>query len=444
MGRYVYSLHDYHSIKRAVIDIDGVTVLSGVNGCGKSTLSKWLYYVVNGTNDFDKYVFADFVGRIRSIVHKLSFAVRDIERGGSDESSSFLQVAEFRLRRYVYDKNGFDGVDEVLALNEKVITRFCDALRKYLKGSPSPSASERLLNFLEISLDDYATADEAVEALSQKYMQEATDIVDEYRREKETRWKEYFFKLITREFKIDYKAPNNIQLEEDGVKLFRKNLVGGFYNLDRAIYVDTPMAVSEYGGRDNPFWDNLRSLMLRDRNGFEPDAPCKRILMRIRRLLNGRVEIEKNDFDQNEMHYVREDGLDIRLEDTATGFKSFSYIMRLLENGYINDKTLLMIDEPEAHLHPQWIVEFAHILVLLNKELGAKVMVASHNPNMVEAIQAIAKKLGVLENTHFYMAKEAENRFTYEYEDLGQDVEGVFKSFNVAYQKIEQYGSVDI
>ena len=444
MGRYVYSLHDYHSIKRAVIDIDGVTVLSGVNGCGKSTLSKWLYYVVNGTNDFDKYVFDDFVGRIRSIVHKLSFAVRDIERGGSDESSSFLQVAEFRLRRYVYDKNGFDGVDEVLALNEKVITRFCDALRKYLKGSPSPSASERLLNFLEISLDDYATADEAVEALSQKYMQEATDIVDEYRREKETRRKEYFFKLITREFKIDYKAPNNIQLEEDGVKLFRKNLVGGFYNLDRAIYVDTPMAVSEYGGRDNLFWDNLRSLMLRDRNGFEPDAPCKRILMRIRRLLNGRVEIEKNDFDQNEMHYVREDGLDIRLEDTATGFKSFSYIMRLLENGYINDKTLLMIDEPEAHLHPQWIVEFAHILVLLNKELGAKVMVASHNPNMVEAIQAVAKKLGVLENTHFYMAKEAENRFTYEYEDLGQDVEGVFKSFNVAYQKIEQYGSVDI
>ena len=197
MGRYVYSLHDYHSIKRAVIDIDGVTVLSGVNGCGKSTLSKWLYYVVNGTNDFDKYVFDDFVGRIRSIVHKLSFAVRDIERGGSDESSSFLQVAEFRLRRYVYDKNGFDGVDEVLALNEKVITRFCDALRKYLKGSPSPSASERLLNFLEISLDDYATADEAVEALSQKYMQEATDIVDEYRREKETRRKEYFFKLIT-------------------------------------------------------------------------------------------------------------------------------------------------------------------------------------------------------------------------------------------------------
>ena len=44
----------------------------------------------------------------------------------------------------------------------------------------------------------------------------------------------------------------------------------------------------------------------------------------------------------------------------------------------------------------------------------------------------------------FYMAKEAENRFTYEYEDLGQDVEGVFRSFNVAYQKIEQYGSADI
>lgn len=117
--------------------------------------------------------------------------------------------------------------------------------------------------------------------------------------------------------------------------------------------------------------------------------------------------------------------------------------MRLVENGYIDDKTLLMIDEPEAHLHPQWIVEFAHILVLLNKELGAKVMVASHNPNMVEAIQAIAKKEGVIDNTHFYMAYESEQRFTYEYKDLEQDVEGVFRSFNVAYQKIEQYGDTD-
>ena len=184
--------------------------------------------------------------------------------------------------------------------------------------------------------------------------------------------------------------------------------------------------------------------MLNIRRDFEPAAAHKKILLRIGKLLNGEVMLKSNDFNQTRLFYTRKDGLTIRLEDTATGFKSFSYIMRLLENGYIDDKTLLMIDEPEAHLHPQWIVEFAHILVLLNKELGTKVMVASHNPNMVAAIQAIAKKQGILDKTHFYMAHESEQRFTYEYEDLGQDVEGVFKSFNVAYQKIDQYGSVDI
>jgi len=56
MSRYVYSLHDYHAVKRAVIAIDGITVLSGENGCGKSTLSKWLYYLVNGAEHFDVYI----------------------------------------------------------------------------------------------------------------------------------------------------------------------------------------------------------------------------------------------------------------------------------------------------------------------------------------------------------------------------------------------------
>ena len=29
----------------------------------------------------------------------------------------------------------------------------------------------------------------------------------------------------------------------------------------------------------------------------------------------------------------------------------------------------MIIDEPEAHLHPQWIVEYARLIVLLHKKL---------------------------------------------------------------------------
>lgn len=107
--------------------------------------------------------------------------------------------------------------------------------------------------------------------------------------------------------------------------------------------------------------------------------------------------------------------------------------------GYINSGTLLLIDEPEAHLHPQWIVEFAHILVLLNKNVGVKVMVASHNPDMVAAIQAIACKEELLDRTRFYLAMPSDNGLTCDYKNLGQNIEEVFKSFNMAYRKIEPY-----
>lgn len=53
MSTYKYSLFDYHAISQAEITIDGITVLAGDNGCGKRTLSRWLYYLVNTSTRYD-------------------------------------------------------------------------------------------------------------------------------------------------------------------------------------------------------------------------------------------------------------------------------------------------------------------------------------------------------------------------------------------------------
>ena len=115
-------------------------------------------------------------------------------------------------------------------------------------------------------------------------------------------------------------------------------------------------------------------------------------------------------------------------------------MLRLIENGFLDENSLLLIDEPEAHLHPQWIVEFARILVLLNKELGTKVMVASHNPDMIAALQSISHAEGIDGMTRFYQACPDESGLRYSYEDLGNDIEKIFSSFNVALERIGYYG----
>ena len=56
MNSYRFILEDYHAVKNADIILDGLTVLAGLNGCGKSTISRWLYGFIKYSNDFDRIV----------------------------------------------------------------------------------------------------------------------------------------------------------------------------------------------------------------------------------------------------------------------------------------------------------------------------------------------------------------------------------------------------
>lgn len=97
MSKYIYKLSDYHAIKKAAISIDGITVLSGINGCGKSTLSKWLYYIVNGANLYDEFIYDRYVSQIQNIFTGLNFARRDVDKD-TDHSNSLF--SERRHQRY--------------------------------------------------------------------------------------------------------------------------------------------------------------------------------------------------------------------------------------------------------------------------------------------------------------------------------------------------------
>jgi predicted ATPase len=114
-------------------------------------------------------------------------------------------------------------------------------------------------------------------------------------------------------------------------------------------------------------------------------------------------------------------------------------MLRLIENGWLTENTLLEIDEPETNLHPQWVVELAHLLVCINKTFGTKILITSHNPDMVSAIRYISEKEDLLNTTRFYLAEQRESSDMFDYKDLGSDIEPVFGSFNKSFDTLQKY-----
>ncbi len=111
------------------------------------------------------------------------------------------------------------------------------------------------------------------------------------------------------------------------------------------------------------------------------------------------------EFKKDEMgrYYFDKNGERIELVNTATGIKYFGIFQVLSQNNYLNKDTVLVLDEPEVHLHPKWQLEMAKIIVDLVKN-GVKILVNSHSPYMIEALQRYSKLAEV--NSDFYLAED--------------------------------------
>lgn len=60
---------------------------------------------------------------------------------------------------------------------------------------------------------------------------------------------------------------------------------------------------------------------------------------------------------------------ELDISSLSTGLKAFVIIKQLLLNGVLNEKDVIVLDEPEIHLHPEWQLIYAEIIVLLQKNL---------------------------------------------------------------------------
>lgn len=427
-------VEEFRAIAHADINIEGITIVAGENGCGKSTLSKLLYYVFKSACDYESLVEAELREKLKDVERLLDIAIFEIDNSLATDATKSAFERELSVISKSQNFLSAETLERWSALIANVGEVYY-VLSNTQKNSTSSNKSKRLIKIFSLLL---RLTNEPTE-LSPVLFQEINKLVHSY-------YNEAFSKLNARPIDLfegelnqvfaRKSIPKYIEVSEYDAPILA---TGGLalakpYSIHNTIYTDTPMCI---GVRQsgNKYWDDINDLLnVGNHNASNHTSGI------ISNIISGEVLKEDSPFAASGFVFKRKDGVEFLLQDAATGIKSFGLLQLLLNNGSLNSKSLLIIDEPEVHLHPQWIVEYARLVVLLNKELGIKFFIASHDPDFVSAIRYISEKEGVLNNVNFYLAEKQSDAFSYNYNHLGVDIEPIFKSFNKAIDRIDEYG----
>lgn len=118
----------------------------------------------------------------------------------------------------------------------------------------------------------------------------------------------------------------------------------------------------------------------------------------------------------------------------ASWIKSFS-ILQLLEQWWnLNNNNLIVLDEPESHLHPEWQLKYAEVVCEMVKK-WVKVVINSHSPYMIEALNKISIRQGLIEKSNFYLTKENSD-WTVIFIDKTEEKYDIFSTLSEPFNKL--------
>lgn len=419
----VLSLKNIGKLATAQVVIDGITVIAGENDTGKSTVGKALFAIFNSFYNVDKKVLADQIDSIESVLTLMHR--NDVSRAPVAYYTRIL--AEKIVTNWVSLSQESSFKNQI---NDSM-SQMAENLGKekegsdFIKGSDSDEVVRRIQEIMNIS------EEEILKAIVEKKMDAE------------------FNGQITSLFS-DQKGEIRLQIRDESILLSIENSsvtrIENSINLHtEAVYVDDPFLLDEvplpYVGTGAKY-DDHRSHLRRKLfghasrktvvEGIIVNNKFKNIYEKISSVCSGEI-VRKT---QTEYGY-KSAGSDklLNVRNLSTGLKTFVILKTLLMNGGIEYNGVVILDEPEIHLHPEWQLLFAELIVMLHKEFGIHILLNTHSPYFLRAIQVYSAKYEMADKCKYYLSENSGSQATIT--DVSDDIERIYAKLSKPLQDLE-------
>lgn len=389
-------IRNFAKISEADIVIDGITVIAGNNNTGKSTVGKILDAVFNVTNNI---VVKMNKARADSLADMLEKELEQVQAKGQGYSADRYENS-LTIHRFA----------EELMKEESNLREICRLYLGKLDVVLDRIEEERVITRIENLITEISQISES--SLSQA-------IYTKY-------FRDIFHEQINSLYHRDDNAEITLQIKgkkiqlmfslDECVKSVRELAVSS-----TSLYIDDPFVLDEL---NNVYSFFTTESSMHKKNIIEKlrDTPEKAVEERAlsELLINKRLEEITQLMDTvasgkvlKRYHYMYQMNGDISKEldvaSLSTGLKSFVIIKQLLLNGALNEKDVIVLDEPEIHLHPEWQLIYAEIIVLLQKKFDFHIIVTTHSSHFMEALELFSKKYGISKRCNYYLADVKED-----------------------------------
>lgn len=366
-------------VAHAEIALRGITLISGENDSGKSTCGKAICTMLNVFEDLDGRV-----GRIR--LERLGDSIRAIT------------------------KHYFPVWDN-------------DAAKKFLDGNVSSDDFVRLISrmyrFSSQTREKITELKDAVEVVRDLKVEDIRRVA--IQRGFASTFHDQYLPLYKSE--KEKPAETSVTLESDDGKIgvvLKKNSCSYVRENDircGAWYVGSPDVVDQFGSRyfmgaRNWFDAKLihavgegRREALVDPIKGAFDASMNQKALKVLATHFKKLNDDELSFDREGGYVIKrkEFASKLLLSNASMGTKSIALIRILIESGVMKSGDLLVLDEPEIHLHPEWQLIYAELVVLLRKELGVYVLLTTHSPDFTQAVRVYSKRHGIADEVSAYL-----------------------------------------